>query len=810
MLGFLHKTQHLPKRKFSKMKLQLALVLALVPIATHATVLPENQDLNEAGEGANPVDPDLLVWKRTHAEAIPFQELSPEKFAQMLSATDEPTKAFLKLRYANVTNKKAAEALKEALKVVDQAKAAGTDVAVSSLIGPYLLEEILETSVLPANTAQVIDRQILRSEVKSCPQRGAIIRAISDERIKSLDIPDMLELLTRVQQYRSSSFREEAFQSLLDSMSAEHQEALRSTIQPLVKDFSRLIQDHDWIFGDMAPVTEAKPDQVPIQIGFDQAERFVRNKQCNKAQTSFESALKSSKDGQNFDRVESVGRKIETCFRRSGSKARIRFWSRVTKPLQDTYGFRGRELALRRQGLVLWSDDNFVQSKKMFVELLDQSQTWNDKIAESNAIYTLARIEENQSRFPESIKYYEEYVKRFPIGEHRENVLTSLVLLKSIVNDHTDAVRFADQIIQEQSLLDVDKRSPATMSFALFWAGRLRLALGQREVATEMWRRVASEFYSTFYGAVGHYMLERLTGKSYELQPSRTQKFSSNDFFSAFVGEERQVVERAELLLKLGLREDAMCEISELTVKDSSDKMAVKSLLLFAAGDWLQSVKTYDSLPRSFRNRLPVGFERILFPKAYGDSINTYSENLGVDPDFVLAIIRQESVFNPKAKSSVGASGLMQLMPRTARAEAQRLMRSYLSETQRTQLRRHAQRDAGLFDAETNLALGVHHVHRLLQKYKNPVFILTSYNANPGATKRWAENIPTDDFLVFIERIPYQETRQYVKLVLRNYFYYKRWYQKPSNSYPIIDQVLSVDVSRLTPPTPSEVVPQNL
>jgi soluble lytic murein transglycosylase-like protein len=589
-------------------------------------------------------------------------------------------------------------------------------------------------------------------------------------------------------------------------MSAEHQEALRSTIQPLVKDFTRLIQDHDWIFGDMTPAVDAKSDQA-LLVHFEQADRFVRNKQCNKAQISFEMALKNNKGGQNFEKAESVGRRIEACFRRSGSKARIGFWARVSKPLQNAFGFRGRELALRRQGLILWSDDKFPQAKKMFLELLDQSQTWNDKIAESNAVYTLARIEENQSRFPESIKHYEEYVKRFPTGEHRENVLMSLVLLKSVISHHDDAVRFADQIIQEQSALDIDMRSPSTMSFALFWAGRLRLALGHRDIATEMWRRVASEYYSTFYGAVGHYMLERLTGKAYALQPSRTQKFSANDFFTAFSGEERQVVERAELLLRLGLREDAMCEISELTTNDLPEKVVVRSLLLFAAGDWLQAVKAYDSLPRSFRNRLPVGFERILFPKAYGDSITTYSENLGVDPDFVLAIIRQESVFNPKAKSSVGASGLMQLMPRTAKGEAQRLLRSYLTETQRTQLRQIAQRDSGLFDAETNLALGVHHVHRLLQKYKNPVFILTSYNANPGATKRWAENIPTDDFLVFIERIPYQETRQYVKLVLRNYFYYKRWYQKPSNSYPIIDQVLAVDVSRLNHPTPA---PQNL
>ncbi|MFY7928846.1 MAG: hypothetical protein ACOVS5_08230, partial [Oligoflexus sp.] len=74
--------------------------------------------------------------------------------------------------------------------------------------------------------------------------------------------------------------------------------------------------------------------------------------------------------------------------------------------------------------------------------------------------------------------------------------------------------------------------------------------------------------------------------------------------------------------------------------------------------------------------------------------------------------------------------------------------------------------------------------------YKNPVFVLTSYNANPRATERWISNIDSDDMLVFIERIPYRETRSYVKLVMRNYFYYKRWYEGPDASLPLFQSLL--------------------
>jgi soluble lytic murein transglycosylase-like protein len=82
----------------------------------------------------------------------------------------------------------------------------------------------------------------------------------------------------------------------------------------------------------------------------------------------------------------------------------------------------------------------------------------------------------------------------------------------------------------------------------------------------------------------------------------------------------------------------------------------------------------------------------------------------------------------------------------------------------------------GLLTADTNLQIGVHHVRSLLEKYLSPIYVLSAYNASPAATQRWITTLPTKDPLVFVERIPYKETRGYVKLVLRNYFYYKRLY----------------------------------
>jgi soluble lytic murein transglycosylase len=182
----------------------------------------------------------------------------------------------------------------------------------------------------------------------------------------------------------------------------------------------------------------------------------------------------------------------------------------------------------------------------------------------------------------------------------------------------------------------------------------------------------------------------------------------------------------------------------------------------------------------------------LLFPRAFEDKVNYYTKRLDLDPDLILAIIRQESVFNPRARSQVGARGLMQLMPATAVVEVKKLSQGYMPLAQRKQLLTHSGDASQLFDAETNVAIGVHHASRLLQKYRNAIFLLTSYNANPRATERWMQNIPSDDMLTFIERIPYAETKAYVKLVLRNYFYYKRWYGDVHEPLPHLDLLTSV------------------
>lgn len=143
-----------------------------------------------------------------------------------------------------------------------------------------------------------------------------------------------------------------------------------------------------------------------------------------------------------------------------------------------------------------------------------------------------------------------------------------------------------------------------------------------------------------------------------------------------------------------------------------------------------------------------------LFPLNYMPEVQKFSQ--GLDPLFVLSLIRQESAFNPGAKSAVGATGLMQLMPRTAQQFEQELDRTMLE------------------SPELNLKIGIQYLRQLLERFDgNMIYALSAYNAGESKVKAWRKNVFTNDNpLMQIESIPYKETRLYVKLIYRNLFFY--------------------------------------
>jgi soluble lytic murein transglycosylase len=139
----------------------------------------------------------------------------------------------------------------------------------------------------------------------------------------------------------------------------------------------------------------------------------------------------------------------------------------------------------------------------------------------------------------------------------------------------------------------------------------------------------------------------------------------------------------------------------------------------------------------------PPWYERIRYPLRYAEYVRVHSREHGLDPALMAAVIYQESKFEPNAKSSSGAIGLMQLTPSTAHGIAIRTHGS-------------AFHTKDLYDPEINIRYGAWYLHNLFSKYGSEELVLAAYNAGQGNVDRWRANG---------QSIQFSETRAYVKRV---------------------------------------------
>jgi soluble lytic murein transglycosylase len=218
--------------------------------------------------------------------------------------------------------------------------------------------------------------------------------------------------------------------------------------------------------------------------------------------------------------------------------------------------------------------------------------------------------------------------------------------------------------------------------------------------------------------------------------------------------------------LKIELKRLNNHSMPAFLVKNSTEKqLYLKSDLHLLNGRIIQSSNNHLATFRYLYQTLDkkeIIFNRqlldILYPRPYLEELSKTLKNEALDPIVVLSLIRQESVFNPLARSPVGARGLMQLMPATAR----RFRRSV--------------REKQLASPNINIELGTKYFNNLLKRYDgNLVYVLSAYNAGESRVERWRNlYFDTDEtILKNIEAIPFLETRNYVKLIFRNIFFYK-------------------------------------
>lgn len=301
---------------------------------------------------------------------------------------------------------------------------------------------------------------------------------------------------------------------------------------------------------------------------------------------------------------------------------------------------------------------------------------------------------------------------------------------------------------------------------ALFWTGKIHQRNGRTHERDTAYRRLVDSFPYAYYS----YRARALAG-----WPLAAPTEVENGIVFPDLGDEAWNTdprfETVRELQAIGEPAFATQELKRIASSQPEDRaLSFRLAELYASvGEYL---KANGILQRRFRDvirhggkNVPPRFWEILYPRPYWESIQEAAKARGLSPYRITSIIRQESGFDPSVVSSAGAVGLMQIMP----VEAERIATD-------GGLGRPVTRE-DLFDPTLNIAVGAaEFVQKRSIMNGNELLAIASYNAGESAVGRWTERIPLDDIDFFIESIPFNETRLYVKNVTRNEYEYRRIY----------------------------------
>ncbi len=220
--------------------------------------------------------------------------------------------------------------------------------------------------------------------------------------------------------------------------------------------------------------------------------------------------------------------------------------------------------------------------------------------------------------------------------------------------------------------------------------------------------------------------------------------------------------ERFTILMELGMKDDAVGELVRMSNRVTKpDVLIFLCRMMQAAGAYKRSMTMVSrfSDERGLKWSNGTDTADILYPLAYWQTVSEISDLYTLDPFILLAVMREESRFDPNARSIAGALGLMQIMPHTADS-----------------LNKHLKMDiddaSDIYNVRTNITVGAYYLNSLLKEFGSLPLALAAYNAGHDRVREWVKEGKYRSHDEFIEDIPYDETKTYVKRVLLTYFTY--------------------------------------
>jgi soluble lytic murein transglycosylase len=369
-----------------------------------------------------------------------------------------------------------------------------------------------------------------------------------------------------------------------------------------------------------------------------------------------------------------------------------------------------------------------------------------DTDAASSALFLLGDLAVDDGRDADARAAFLEVGRRYPTSASAAGAR----FRAAIIALAADSVRVA--AVELDTLAVRYPKSDDALA-TLYWSGRAWERGGELERARARWRDVAARQPLSYYAMLAAWRLGEVPWAPPAMaDPSRS------------VAAVDSAMRRADLLVRLGMDAEAQYEYDRLArdAEQSPDRMLATAAAFRDRGLSSGAIRLANrALGRGAT--ADAALYRLVYPVSYEDVLSAEAADRKLDRALVAALIKQESNFTAHATSPAGARGLMQVMPAVGKGIA-------------TALDFPVWDPILLYQPDVNMQLGTAHLAGVLERYDHPALALAAYNAGGARVTRWRTRPGTDDWELFVERIPFRETRDYVRIILRNREMYRALY----------------------------------
>jgi soluble lytic murein transglycosylase len=397
-------------------------------------------------------------------------------------------------------------------------------------------------------------------------------------------------------------------------------------------------------------------------------------------------------------------------------------------------------------------------------------------------LYDIGRYHERRNNFEQAANYYSQLIAKYPQADKADEAHFFLAWRAHQARDYANASRLLTEHIANYGGVTENRGK------AGFWAAVDSDRAGNRARALALFRGMLTRYGAGWYGANSERRILLMEKEGVRIAQSDTLARRAVEGLQVLnVPQEtlsesdQHHIRKAEDLMRIAFYTSASNELD--AAREDAPNSPIVNLriaqIFRAQGEPVAAINALKRAYPDYGQMLPEEMNReswdIFYPLRYWSNIREESRRHGLDPYFIAGLIRQETVFDPKARSRANALGLMQLLPSTGQAVARKVNGGRFSSNE-------------LFNPVYNIQLGTAYVKEMLDRFGKFEYVAAAYNGGPTRVSRWIRELPGNEIEEWVESIPLSETRGYVQGVYRNSRQYQRLYDEQGKFRSIVPE----------------------